>query len=190
MSDESPQDAVDTLPPPGLIHELAERVVDFVRHAIIGKRGGMILDYRAETLPLLDHYLEGVPRDQPATVALIAAAAGAYFGEVARRTLGGAWQQSDDPPETWPLVLAGGVRIVPNELATAAIVKQEVGETAYDVPGSDRESVEAALEGKEVTETEYFSLAGRLEVLELVADVLTANRLVIVPEPEPEPEDA
>src|SRR5262245_8258710 len=97
------------LPPPGAIHELAERAVDFVRHAIFpegaSRKGGLVLDYRPETLPILDHYLAGVPRDQPETVKLVAAASGAYFGEVCRRALGGGWRAREAPPETWTLEL-------------------------------------------------------------------------------------
>jgi hypothetical protein len=172
MSDTLPQDFV---PAPGAIHELAERTVDFVRHAIRGKRGGIVLDYRPDTLPVLDHYLRGVPKEQPATVALITAAAGAYFGEVARRTLGGEWEQTASPPETWTLVLTGGLRIVPGALAESAI-RQEEDEACFEVPEEDRAVVEDALEGREVPEDEYYSLAGRLEVLQLIADVLVTLR--------------
>jgi len=171
-------------PAPGAIHELAERTVDFVRHAVRGKRGGIVLDYRPETLPVLDHYLRGVPKEQPATVALIAAAAGAYFGEVARRALGGEWEQTGDPPESWTLVLPGGLRMVPGALAQSAI-RQEEDEACYDVPDEDREAVEVALEGREVPEDEYYSLAGRLEVLQLIADVLATLRERGQPEDDP-----
>jgi len=43
-------------PPPGAVHELAERAVDFVRRSL-----GLVLDYTPETLPLLDHYLRMAP---------------------------------------------------------------------------------------------------------------------------------
>lgn len=172
MSDNLPQDFV---PPPGAIHELAERTVDFVRHAVIGKRGGIVLDYRPDTLPVLDHYLRGVPKDQPATVALISVAAGAYFGEVARRALGGEWEQTNEPPETWTLILPGDLRVVPGALAESAI-RQEEDEPCYEVPDEGRAAVEDALDGREVPEDEYYSLAGRLEVFQLIADVLATLR--------------
>jgi len=191
MSDES---LPSFAPPPGAIFELAERAVDFVRHAIIGTRGGILLDYRPETLPVLDHYLGTVPRDQPATVALIGAAAGAYFGEVVRRVLGGGWVQTDDPAETWPLVLEGGLRIHPVALATAAILVDEAGVPAFEVPVADRAAVEEALEGKEVPEDEYYSLAGRLEALLLVTDVLTGRKFTaaqtpVTPNEDDEPDE-
>jgi hypothetical protein len=175
MSDSRPPfGPPDFEPAPGAIHELAERTVDFVRHAIQGKRGGIVLDYRPDTLPVLDHYLRGVPRDQPATVALIGAAAGAYFGEVVRRALGGEWEQTSDPPEGWTLVLPGDLRIVPGALADSAIRREE-DEACYDVPEEDRAAVEDALDGREVPEDEYYSLAGRLEVLQLIIDVVVGR---------------
>lgn len=182
MSDQSPQ---QMSPPPGAIFELAERAVDFVRHAVRGVRGELILDYRPETLPLLDHYLRGVPEDQPETVALIAAAAGAYFGEVARRVLGGAWLETDAPPEEWTLAVDGGLRFVPRDLAESAIRTDEDG-AAFEVDDADRAAVEDALEGKEVAEDEYYSLSGRLEAFLLIADALVGRR---APGPTPEPDE-
>jgi hypothetical protein len=167
-------------PPPGAIFELAERAVDFVRHAVRGQRGEMILDYKPETLPLLDHYLHGVPKDQPETIALIAAAAGAYFGEVARRVLGGAWVEGPEPPQEWTLAANSGLKFVPGDLAQAAILKDEAG-AAFEVDDDDRAAVEEALEGKEVTEDEYYSLSGRLETFLLIADVLTTRRIPGIP---------
>jgi hypothetical protein len=168
MSDESPQ----KVPPPGAIHDLAERAVELVRRAVSGPKGPMVLDYRPETLPILDHYLGEVPRDQPETVALIAAVAGAYFGEVTRRVLGGGWEQTSEPPESWILELPHGVRVCPGELATCAITHEE--EAGYDVPAPVRPLVEEALSEREVTEEEYFSLSGRLETLQLIADLVAA----------------
>ncbi len=159
------------LPPPGAIHDLAERAVEFVRNAI-----GIVLDYTPETLPLLDHYLGGVPRDQPETVALIAAAAGGYFGEVVRRALGGVWEQTDRDATEWALALGGGLRIAPNALATEAILQADGGGADYDVPAADVEAVEDALEARgPVPADEYYALSGRLEVLRLIADTLAAR---------------
>jgi hypothetical protein len=163
---------MSALPPPGAVHELAERAVEFVRRAV-----AIVLDYTEETLPLLDHYLGGVPKDQPETVRLIAAAAGAYFGEVARRRLGGEWEQTDDDVTEWELVLSGGLRIAPTALATEAILHEDTGVAAYDVPAEDRAAVEDALDARgAVPEDEYYALSGRLEVMELIADVLAARR--------------
>ena len=159
-------------PPPGAVHELAERAVDFVRRSL-----GLVLDYTPETLPLLDHYLGAVPDDKLETVALLAATAGAYFGEVTRRTLGGEWADLEGEPTSWELVVTGGLRLTPGAFAREAILSEDTGEAVYDVPDDDREAVEQALDQRgEVPEDEYYSLCGRLETMQLIADVLAASR--------------
>jgi hypothetical protein len=163
-------------PPPGAVFELAERTVDFVRRAL-----NIALDYTPETLPLLDHYLKSVPHDQPDTVRLIASTAGAYFGEVVRRTLGGDWHDREDQaPIDWVLELSGGVKITPGGMAALAILgaESEGVEGGMDVPLSQRELVEEALLARgRVAEDEFFSLSGRLEVLMFVVDlVVSANQ--------------
>jgi hypothetical protein len=163
----------DRTPPPGAVHELAERAVDFVRRSV-----GLVLDYSPETLPLLDHYLAAVPEDKLETVALVAATAGAYFGEVARRALGGEWGDTEGDPREWELVVAGGLRLAPTAFAREAILGEDTGEAVYDVPDDDRDAVEDALEQRgEVPVDEYYSLCGRLETMQLIADVLTAGRV-------------
>jgi hypothetical protein len=162
------------LPPPGAVHELAERTVEHVRRAL-----GIVLDYSPETLPLLDHYLGGVPEEQLETVALVAATAGAYFGEVLRRALGGEWDKTEGPdPTAWELLLESGVRLAPGAFAREAILTAETGEATYDVPEPHRGAVEDALGQKgEVPEEEYYSLSGRLETIQLIEDALAASRL-------------
>ena len=163
-------------PPPGEVHELAERAVEYVKRAI-----GIVLDYDRATLPVLDHYLRRVPRDQGETVELIAAAAGAYFGEVARRTLGGAWEGAGlgngDPPSSWRVRLSGDVAFSPVGYAAEAVVQGELDgfDGGFDVPPAHRQAVEEALAEKAVTEDEYYSLSGRLEVLEDVVELVVAR---------------
>jgi hypothetical protein len=153
-------------PPPGEIHELAERAVDFVRRAL-----HVTLDYTPETLPVLDHWLRAVPRDEPAMLELAAATAGAYFGEVVRKTLGGEWR--DDGV----LRLVVGIELTPAGMAAEAISNDDSdGRGTFEVPAGDRAAVEDALSAREVPEDEYYSLCGRLELLQLVADVLVGRR--------------
>jgi hypothetical protein len=152
------------------VHDLAERTVEFVRRAV-----GIVLDYTAETMPLLDHYLVEVPDEQLETVALVSATAGAYFGEVLRRVLGGEWLDTEGDPLEWELVLVSGVKLAPGAFAREAILTTDTGEAVYDVPEGDRAAVEDALTAKgEVPEDEYYSLSGRLETLQLIEDVMAA----------------
>jgi hypothetical protein len=159
-------------PPPGAVHELAERAVEFVRRAI-----GIALDYTPETLPVLDHYLAAVPDDKHETVALLTATSGAYFGEVARRLLGGSWEENGADASAWELVLTGGLRLLPSAFAREAILTTDTGLAVYDVPLEHRAAVEDALEARgSVPEDEYYSLCGRVETLQLILDVIGARR--------------
>lgn len=165
---------IDQTPPPGEVFELAERAVEYVRKAI-----GHLLDYTPETLPLLDHYLNGIPRDREEIVALVATTAGAYFGEVVRKAIGGTWQKEG---EDWRLVLGVGITLTPSAMAAEAIALAGVEsvDASFDVPDADREAVEDALHGREVPEEEYYSLTGRLETLITVAEVVAARRALLV----------
>lgn len=98
-------------PPPALVDELAGACVRFVEKAV-----GIAPDYTFETLPLVDHWLReareaaiararaaslvGASRGGPVapdeTLRLVAAAAGAYFGEVVLRRYPGWWRLVDD----------------------------------------------------------------------------------------------
>lgn len=162
----------DLTPPPGAVFELAEQTVAYVRTAV-----GLVLDYTSDTLPLLDHYLGGVPRDQPATVELVAATAGAYFGEVVRKAIGGTWDAESPRPAEWRLSLTGGIVISPIGMAAEAMLHAptEGYEGELEVPDAHRAFVSDALADKEVAEDEYYSLSGRLETLLYVADLIAGR---------------
>src|SRR5687767_9706518 len=91
---------------PARIREYADQTVEYVRRAL-----GISLEYDSNTLPLLDHYLRTVPEGQPATLQLVIATSGAYFGEVVRRRLGGRWEATTTEGETeeWRVVLPTGL---------------------------------------------------------------------------------
>ena len=96
---------------PERVNEYAAQAVSYIQAAL-----GVEIDYTGDTLPVVDHYLRSVPGDRPAMVELVVATAGAYFGEVVRRTLGGQWIFDDDSPTTWRLVLPTGLSFVPAAL--------------------------------------------------------------------------
>jgi hypothetical protein len=166
---------VDT-PAPKEIQEYAQRAVDYVQRSL-----GLELAYDSDTLPLLDHYLRTVPTDQPATLELVALTAGAYFGEVVRRRLGGRWDMSSGgSPEDalgWRMVLPTGIHFSPAGFVAAAIVQDDLEDvdTALDAPPRTRPHLERALERMgDVTVEDYYSLCGRLDTLEHVHEVLVA----------------
>ena len=68
------------------VAELADACVRYVQEAL-----ELELDYTPETLPILDHYLKSRMEDpKEELLSLLAPTAGAYFGEVVRRTVDGA----------------------------------------------------------------------------------------------------
>lgn len=156
---------------PAIVDEFADQAVDYVERAL-----GIRLEFNSETLPILDHYVRQVPEEQPAARDLVAATAGAYFGEVIRRAFGGSWVLGDPQmSETWRLVLPGGLSFSPPGFVAAAIAGEEVDDydTGFDAPPRMRQALEAALDAMaEVTEEVYYSLSGRYDTLEHLQDVL------------------
>jgi len=161
-----------SLETPKQVQEYASRTVDYVKRAL-----GLELAYDSDTLPLLDHYLRTVPGDQPATVELVVLTAGAYFGEVVRRRLGGRWDTTADDVMGWRMVLPTGIHFSPAGFVAAAIVQGELDDldTALDAPPRTKPHLERALERMgDVTVEDFYSLCGRLDTLEHVHEVLVA----------------
>jgi hypothetical protein len=174
---------------PARVSEYAEQAVAYVRRAL-----GVALEYDSNTLPLLDHYLRTVPADQPAATALVIATAGAYFGEVVRRHLGGRWevpirdngvshgngQDLAVPPfegADWRMVLPTGISFSPAGFAAAAIAQADLDDfdSEIEAPPRIRPHLQQALDRMgELTVEEYYSLCGRLDTLEHVHEVLVA----------------
>ena len=126
--------------PPQAIADFAEQAAEYVRRSL-----KLELEYDSETMPLLDHYLREASGGRPETLALVAAAAGAYFGEVVRRLVGGTWQLGSSEPEHWRLVLPGGLagtreimrflfsRVSPNSYVNIMPQYRPCGR-AYEIP--------------------------------------------------------
>lgn len=154
---------------PGKVQEYAEQAIAYVRRSL-----GMTLELDSDTLPILDHYLRGVPQDQSAATELIILTAGAYFGEVVRRQLGGRWELNEDP-KLWRVVLPAGLSFAPAGLAASAIARAELSDldTALDAPARMKTYLEQALERMgDVSEDAYYSLSGRLDTIEHLHEVL------------------
>lgn len=148
----------------------------------------MELSYDSETLPIVDHYLRSVPREQTETVLLIAVTAGAYFGEVVRRALGGEWLIEDGELADARLVLPWGLSFSPAGMAAAAILETddlspleelEMGfdieemDTGLHAPASVAVHVKESLECMSaVSEEDYYSLCGRFDTLEHLHEVV------------------
>lgn len=153
------------------MQEYAAQTVRYVQTAL-----GVEMSYDSDTLPVLDHYLRGVPDEEPATLALVVSTAGAYFGEVVRRQLGGRWEVADLEAIEWRVVLPSGISLAPAGMV-AAVIARDDGiddlDTGLHVPAPLEAFVEATLERmSQVTEEEYYSLCGRFDTLAHLQEVL------------------
>ena len=164
-------------PVPPRVREYAEQAVAYVRTAL-----GVTLEYDSDTLPVLDHYLRtvdnlgGTSPDQTATLQLVISTAGAYFGEVVRRRMGGRWELSTEDIE-WRVVLPTGLNFAPMGFVAAAIAQADLADldSEMDAPPRMKPYVQQALERMgEVSLDDYYSLCGRLDTLEHVHEVLVA----------------
>jgi len=144
---------------------------------------GVEPDLTPETLPLVDSYLRDSvaslpPRERDQQLC----AAGVYFGEVVRRKLNARWALITDAPEEWRV-----------ELSSCFLHFRPVGMAAEVVFGCETEAYDGSFGTLDelhdeldemlqnhppIPEDEYYSLAGRIEILELVADWLVGRRLV------------
>jgi hypothetical protein len=158
-------------PVPARVREYADQAVAYVQRAL-----GVTLEYDSNTLPLLDHYLRSVPSDQAATLQLVVATAGAYFGEVVRRGLGGRWELSGEEAD-WRIVLPTGLNFSPVGMVATAIAQADLDDvdSEIDAPPRMRPYVQQTLARMgEVSVEEYYSLCGRLDTLEHLHEVLVA----------------
>ncbi len=156
---------------PTQVTEYAEQAVAYVQRAL-----GVPLAYDSDTLPVLDHYLRTVPKDQPQALELVLATAGAYFGEVIRRRIGGRWELGDKPAE-WRMVLPTGIYFSPVGFVAAAVAQADLEDFDSEIGAPQRMLThlqDAMARMGELTVEEYYSLCGRLDTLEHVHEVLVA----------------
>ena len=160
-------------PAPTQVADLAESCVRFVKESL-----DLALDYTPETLPILDHYVrERVGGSEPEVTALIAHAAGAYFGEVVRRCVPGArWHATgsdytDFRLEFDPFFLCFNPIGVAQEVIAVADVSGWGAH--FQVLDDARTAVAQSLAAVEDAPPEdYYTFSMRLEVLQQIADLL------------------
>ena len=143
---------------------------------------GVEPDFTPETLPLVDQYMRQLPADSPAEVVeLVLATVGCYFGEVVRRLLNGRWAITGDAHDRWRVELINCYFHFRPVGMTGEVYSRGTDER-YDGVFSTRDEVweglSLALAGATpMPEDEYYSLAGRVDVLELAVDWLTGREL-------------
>ncbi len=158
---------------PAAVRDLADACVRYVKRSL-----SIELDYTPDTLPLLDHYLRNASDvSQQEVLSLVAPAAGAYFGEVVRRTLGPCrwhWMEGDFSACRLEFERCF-LSFNPIGSALATMLSSEAehygGELAL-LP-EDEPMVKESLERVgEVDEQDYYRLAVRYEVVEQVVSLL------------------
>lgn len=143
---------------------------------------GVEPDFSPETLPLVDQYLRELPGDSPAEeVELVLATVGCYFGEVARRLLNGRWAVTVDPPRKWRVELISCFfHFRPVGMAGEVFLREVSDEYngTFSTLDEQWDGLSQALsEAAPVSEEDYYSLSGRIDVLHLAADWLAGHDL-------------
>lgn len=171
-------------PPPERVRELAEGCVRFVERTV-----GVKLDYEAETLSLLDHYLEEgrkAAREKPETATLVAHAAGAYFGEVVRRRYPSWWRTEGDDPAFYRIEFESAyLSFSPVQLMADALLRTEEESTEeedaserFELDADDRDAVADRLaELPPVSDRDFYAPSTRLEVIDIAVEAIRARRM-------------
>jgi hypothetical protein len=166
------------------IQALAERCVAHVQ-----QRFGLELDYTADTLSVLDHFVKTVIEEEGAgeflpagdqrrahLVHLLAPTVGAYFGEVLRRELPCRWRIIGDDPAKWSLDFEFVIlRVSPIGAAAEAIFGALVagwGAELLAAPAFMELLAERLAVAPPVPEDDFFSLTTRFEVLQISEEFL------------------
>jgi hypothetical protein len=160
-----------------------ERAASCVRFVLSSLK--IPLDFTPETLPLVDHWLSEAQKadtDAEEEVQRLAIeAAGAYFGEVVRRTLGDARWRIGEDPSRWRIELSSVfLAFNPLGMASEALAGEAIeGWNAHlEVLPQDRHLLEQTLSHLgDVREDDYYRLAVRWEVIEQVVAALEAAKI-------------
>lgn len=158
---------------PEMVQSFVQSARDYVRRAT-----QVEIDDTPDALAFVDHYIAQSRGDlKDDVLGLVAAALGAWFGELAIKRFGGRWVLEGEP-RSWRVELAvGELTFEPAGMAAEALRMRSV--SGYDASFSTRPEWMAALEASlaaspPVDEDYYYSLTGRYETLERAADFLAA----------------
>jgi hypothetical protein len=182
-----------------LADQLATALRDHVRRSL-----GVELEASPTSLAFVDHYLHGARTEQrPAIALLVAAEAGAWYGELVRREMGGQWIGDGQDPRSLRLLLRDQfLHFAPVDQALEVVLGPEADESRVpDGPDLDtafharpvelaRTSDTATTDADDETwlaarlaelppvgEDEYYSLTCRFETLQLVLELLAAKHV-------------
>jgi hypothetical protein len=167
---------VETKPAPPQVAELASACIRFV-----GARYGATLDYEPETLSFLDQWVRDARTEmgRRAEVAdVVQSTAGAYLGEVIRRSFGGEWIAEGDP-SGWRLCLSE-VYCAFNPIGMARealrLEPTEGWHAHFELDPGERDAVEERLAAlPQVDSDEYYAPSTRFDVVEILVDALRSG---------------
>jgi hypothetical protein len=165
--DEDPQDRG-----PEVVEDLALGAFRMVKEKLAFE-----LDFTPETLPVLDHYLRELRGADEKVLSVVAPCAGAYFGEVLRRSLPGLrWGGTSGEYSSWRIE-AGHVFMCLHPIGM--VLEGLYGEAVDGHPShlailpGDRDAVDRSLASAGgVREDDFSRLAIRHEVIEQTLSVL------------------
>lgn len=157
------------------------------------------LDGSVASLAVVDHYLSLARGETRAPILeLLAAGAGAYFGELVRREFGGTWVgQADDPRSLRLLLGAQLLFFSPVAVAHAAVLGREPDDDDLDCalhldrrpePGPDPTDDAAWIlqrleSAAPVPEDQFYSLTTRFETIAFIVELLSERRAAAGSEP-------
>ena len=197
--DLSPTNVTDTSAGrPALVSDLHTSFADHMRRAL-----DFAVDDSETSLAWVDHYLQTLRGETRRPILeIVAAEAGAYFGEVVRKEIGARWIGDGNNPRRLRLLLEPqflhfspidqayevllGEDVIENDPRlpdTAPLdpgfhpndsVPDDAATAAHEsAPASDAQWLAKALENRpQVTSQEYYSLTGKFETLRLLLELL------------------
>lgn len=190
--DTSPMEVREVPPAPPVIEELSASCIRYVERKL-----GVRLDYSAETLPLLDHYLadaekalvvqnENDPNAARTTLILLMHTAGAYFGEVVRRRYPAWWRCEGSDPMAFRVELETAYLAFSPMLFIYEALSRELtlhGDQAVfeaaqiEMDEEDQKAAAERLAELTVSDEEYFAPSTRLEAIDVCVDTIRTRRL-------------
>ncbi len=190
--DQTPMEVRQVPPAPSVVAELADACIRYVERSL-----GVKMDFSAETLPLLDHYLadaettlvaqnEEDPKAAHATLTLLVHTAGAYLGEVVRRRYPSWWRAEGDDPMAYRIELENVyLAFSPMLFIYEALSRQLTlhGDQALfeaaqiEMDEEDQKAAAERLGELAVTDEEYYTPTTRLEAIDVCVDTIRTRRL-------------
>ncbi|MEZ4454701.1 MAG: hypothetical protein R3B09_34945 [Nannocystaceae bacterium] len=178
-----------------------------VFHEQVRRALGVDLDASVTSLAYVDHYLAQARREpREPILSLLAAGAGAYFGELVIQTIGGSWLGDGKSPRSLRLLLAPQrIYFSPIDMAFEAIVGESLeiddprapagaaldggfhlleaepeprgdGKEGAEEPSDEAFIHEALANFAPVSEDHFYSLTCRYETLQMIVELLAGRQ--------------